>query len=1534
MLKKLLALSFLIPFMLFAQGQEPLVNIALNATDNAAGNFTVNIGIDPEATDGIDIMFDEAELPPPPPAGIFDTRLVIGTNTPVNKDFRQADGTSLVSFTHKIQWQLGEGGSGYKLSFTVPEGVTLLFMDAFGGVIVNQTFEAGPGEVNVTNAALTSLNITATYDLGGGVTVNAPSDLSAQAMVVGEVELNWSDNSDNETGFVLERETVTDAYEVVANLGADVTTYTDNSVANGTNYNYRVKAVANDVSSDYSNVASVTTLIPSTGDEVIIPLTVQDGGVGNIDMSFGLHPDATDGIDAALGEAELPPLPPAGVFDSRFILPGNSLASLVDYRTGDVNFTGSKSYVIKWQLGDGNTGYYLDFTVPANVEVNFQDPFGGVLVNETYGPGTHELSVTNDALTQLLITVQYGSTTVTVNAPSDLTALAEVVGAVELSWNDNSDNETGFVVEREMGVDAYEVIANLDPNTTSYTDETVAEFTTYNYRVKAVAGDVSSDYSNVANVTTLGNSIAPTNLTAEAVVVGSVNLAWSDNSDNESAFVVEREMAVEAYEVIATLDPNTSSYTDETVAEGTTYNYRVKAIVNNVSTDYSNVATVTTLTSPTGDEVVIPLTIQDGGVGNVQHSFGIHPDATDGIDAALGEAELPPLPPAGVFDSRFILPESTIGSLIDYRLGDVNYTGTKNYTLKWQLGEGATGLYLNFVVPANVSVTFSDAFGGVIVNETFGAGSHELTVTNAALTQLNIEVVFGSTVVTVNAPSELTAEAVAIGSVNLAWVDNSDNETGFVVEREMATEAYEEIATLDPNTTTYTDETVPEFTTYNYRIKAVAGDVSSDYSNVANVTTLGNTAPEFVNFIDQVTIPAGFEFTFQYTATDNENDDLTFTSDDLPSGATLVEGLFTWTPSLDQLDEHSFTVTVSDGLLSDEVTSIITVVEPVTMTAGDVEGLPGDMVYVPVNVTDFNGVGAVTLEMGYDDLALNFVSLANVNPMFNGALVNGSDGSIFISWVDNTLQGVNFGETKLFDLKFEYVSGQSAITFNAAGSEVSDVLGEVITVTYFDGSVSLAPIRLLTPNGGEELNAGDQYEITWVTNGFDMVNLTYSVDGGTSWETIVDNATGSDYMWTVPETPSDNVLVRVANSSDANVYDESDAVFSILPSTFMVTGIVTYDNSSNTPLAGVTVYLYQNENMVAETTSDADGNYTFTDVANGEYVVKASSENTWGGVNSTDALLIRRHVVQLITLEGLKLEAADVNASSSVNSTDALVVRRRVVQLITTFPAGDWAFESPAINMNGDDVVQDFAGICYGDVNGSYSPTLAKEAEFTAIQMAGKLDVNVNEEFEVPVVVKSATELGAVTFQFEYPRELAELTAVNFAGEGALYNDIDGKVTVAWADLEALKLNADDALMTLRFKPTAKFEAGSTLQLNLGSYTEFANAEGKITDPSVAAFSVEVVKPTDFSLRQNYPNPFNPSTTIEYDLPSKSNVMIEIYNTVGEKVAQLMDQEQKAGSYKVEWHAANVSSGIYFYRIYAKSENQTFVKTQKMILLK
>ncbi len=100
--------------------------------------------------------------------------------------------------------------------------------------------------------------------------------------------------------------------------------------------------------------------------------------------------------------------------------------------------------------------------------------------------------------------------------------------------------------------------------------------------------------------------------------------------------------------------------------------------------------------------------------------------------------------------------------------------------------------------------------------------------------------------------------------------------------------------------------------------------------------------------------------------------------------------------------------------------------------------------------------------------------------------------------------------------------------------------------------------------------------------------------------------------------------------------------------------------------------------------------------------------------------------------------------------------------------------------------------------------------------------------------------------------------------------------------------------------------------------------------PQTPTSVIDGNKPLVYELAQNYPNPFNPTTKIEYSIPAQSQVVLKIYNIVGQEVATLVNEVQKAGIHNVKFGASNLSSGVYFYRLTAGD----FTSVKKMVLLK
>lgn len=185
-------------------------------------------------------------------------------------------------------------------------------------------------------------------------------------------------------------------------------------------------------------------------------------------------------------------------------------------------------------------------------------------------------------------------------APSNLIASAVSTNQINLSWTDNSNNETGFKVEQASANNGpYTLIYTTGANATTYSVMGLSTATKYYFRVIArnVAGDSAS--SSVANATTHANAttipIAPTVFTATAISSTQINLAWMDNSNNETGFKIERSASVSGpFVTLTTVGTNVTSYQNTGLTASTSYFYRISSVNAAGSSSPTSVVSATT----------------------------------------------------------------------------------------------------------------------------------------------------------------------------------------------------------------------------------------------------------------------------------------------------------------------------------------------------------------------------------------------------------------------------------------------------------------------------------------------------------------------------------------------------------------------------------------------------------------------------------------------------------------------------------------------------------------------------------------------------------------------------------------------------------------------------------------------------------------------------------------------------------------------------------------------------------------------------
>jgi titin len=163
-----------------------------------------------------------------------------------------------------------------------------------------------------------------------------------------------------------------------------------------------------------------------------------------------------------------------------------------------------------------------------------------------------------------------------------------------IAWTDNSNNETGFKVQRKGATGGYTDITTTGANATTYSNSGLTDGTLYYYRVCATNTAGDSAFSNEVSSTTPLSK--PTAAAATAVSSSQINLTWIDNSASETGYKIERKrLAGGTYSQIAQVGANVQSYSDRTGLDpNTKYFYRIRATNGPLNSDYSNEPSATT----------------------------------------------------------------------------------------------------------------------------------------------------------------------------------------------------------------------------------------------------------------------------------------------------------------------------------------------------------------------------------------------------------------------------------------------------------------------------------------------------------------------------------------------------------------------------------------------------------------------------------------------------------------------------------------------------------------------------------------------------------------------------------------------------------------------------------------------------------------------------------------------------------------------------------------------------------------------------
>ena len=222
--------------------------------------------------------------------------------------------------------------------------------------------------------------------------------------------------------------------------------------------------------------------------------------------------------------------------------------------------------------------------------------------------------------------------------------------------------------------------------------------------------------------------------------------------------------------------------------------------------------------------------------------------------------------------------------------------------------------------------------------------------------------------------------------------------------------------------------------------------------------------------------------------------------------------------------------------------------------------------------------------------------------------------------------------------------------------------------------------------------------------------------------------------------------------------------------------------------------------------------------------------------------------------------------------------------------------------------------------------------------------VLVGETISLTVSMANARQLNGFGLELVYDADKFEFVSAvpaendllkSEGGETPLFKNWpeEGRVSVVNAIVESGSVSGEGALVTFTFKVLSEFEDNARFEIAQGVVFD----PEKLQNPVVTLGALDVQStPTEFALHQNFPNPFNPQTNIPYDLAEGGDVVLRIYNLLGQEVRTLVRERQAPGRYTVQWsgmddRGVSVSSGIYFYQVSVAGK---FQDAKRLMLLK
>ncbi len=440
-----------------------------------------------------------------------------------------------------------------------------------------------------------------------------PANLYSETIDDQSLRLYWEDNSTFEEGFKLERKDEDSDYVEISLLEPNTTTFIDKNLKYGRTYIYRVAAYTITSTTGYSNEHSAKTIFPKPSylsalvlDDQSIKLSWLDNC--NFDEGFKLERKEDSGefrSIASLDTETTSYLDENLHYGTNYIyrvfavtkLNNSDYSNKVEVKT----FFPEPTYLSSEVINDQTISLYWEDNCSFEAGFRLERKMDSKAFSEiaVFGENitTHidkDLSFGKTYYYRVLAftsfnesdysNVEYASTIFA--KPTNLTA--KIIGAeeIDLTWSDNCYFENGYSIERSVGGSDFKEIGRTSSNIKEYKDLDLAFGADYTYRVRAYTKLNYSDYSKT--VTRSLGICAPTSLKTRIIGDRQIKLTWTDNTNIEDGFKIERRTSEQEFEFYAKISANVTSYIDTDTEIHVNYYYRIFSYSKGNKSHYSN----------------------------------------------------------------------------------------------------------------------------------------------------------------------------------------------------------------------------------------------------------------------------------------------------------------------------------------------------------------------------------------------------------------------------------------------------------------------------------------------------------------------------------------------------------------------------------------------------------------------------------------------------------------------------------------------------------------------------------------------------------------------------------------------------------------------------------------------------------------------------------------------------------------------------------------------------------------------------------